>query len=263
MADRPSRSTTAEALLILNGGLRKLLSAQRWEDAGLVGKRALEIAEHHVHEADEPALAQVARLGAALAPLGVLGDRERLSRALVAVLRSSHVSATQRIAVDALRTATGSDLQLFLSLLPPPDRATPALFEALIRDTESAPAIFHQPGLESVMVRGLGAAEAVRAEALALAGKLVLTAPVALAAAIVPILTTAALHESGEPQVVALAALSDTACLLARSSAEDESAAWSPGPAEGTAPALAAPALASIVELLQSFLYAPSAELQH
>ena len=197
----------------------------------------------------------------------MVGDRERLHHTLTRVLASDCGEDALKTAVAALRTVVGCDLQRFLASLPPPQHASIALFDALALqlDVETAPQVARHPGLAASVARGLDSPNPERrGAALALMGKLLLVAPLALAPAFVPVLTTAALHEGSAVQALALAALSDAVYLLARSPASEAAPVSGSGGASADAdgPAPVASALASTLALLQAMLYAPSAELQ-
>lgn len=127
-------------------------------------------------------------------------------------------------------------------------------------DSGSAPVILRHPSLAAAVQRAVSSSDPLhRAEALKVVGRVLLAAPVELSPGLVPLLVTAAVHEVGAVQEQAVASLADVAYLLARSSPQvvRGSAVHETEPEDA-----AASTLVSVIELLQSFLYAPAVELQ-
>ena len=196
-----------ETCILLHGKLRKLVAAGEWDAAADVGAQAFKIIEGCA-TCEASLVGEIARLCATLAPLGMLMDRSRLIAACRRVIGSPCSDEALGNAVGALRTAVGNDLKAFLAELPVAVQggySSPALLHAVCEflDAESAELMLRLPGLASVVQAGLCSLDpAKRGTALALVGRMLVRAPLALCGPLVPILSTAALYESGATQVL-------------------------------------------------------------
>ncbi|KAL1506942.1 hypothetical protein AB1Y20_007806 [Prymnesium parvum] len=235
----------AEHLLILHGRLSQLLAQEEWEEAALLGERALHLSSS-LDPIDSDGCAALAFVCAAVAKLGMAASGVRLRDAVARVVATERDAVAMRSALDALHTLVRGQREEFFASVPA-EQLCLAFFEAVPLDEESAPAVFRHPRLAVVVQSGLGSADqAVRARVLALLGKLLLLSPLKLSPALVPLLSKAVLHEDLPLQSLCLAALADATFLLASS----------PAPPPPSSP------LPSLLELMYTFLYAPAPSLQ-
>ena len=225
---------TPETALVLRVRLEKVAREGRWEEAAANGARALQLLDGAPRwQPNIDCCDELARIGLALAKMGMMGEGAPVERLLERVLHSPTAGTNAlRTATAALKLAVGADFDAFCACAfgaeagghqgcgdggpPPPLDALPSLelIEAILElmDEPTCPLLARRatPSMQAAL---RSASRATRQRALELTSRFVHTAPSAMCG-LVPLLSSAVFNETAELASYALAALADAAALL-------------------------------------------------
>ena len=222
---------TPETALVLRVRLEKVAREGRCEEAAANGARALQLLDGAPRwQPNIDCCDELARIGLALAKMGMMGEGAPVERLLERVLHSPTAGTNAlRTATAALKLAVGADFDAFCACAfgaeagghqgcgdggpPPPLDALPSLelIGAILElmDEPTCPLLARRatPSMQAAL---RSASRATRQRALELTSRFVHTAPSAMCG-LVPLLSSAVFNETAELASYALAALADAA----------------------------------------------------